>query len=80
MRWTFKKNTESSTIIYIGYSYGFDESCDGVIVYDKKKEEAIIEKHSKTCDEFDSKRALQFVYGLIEDDQLNFEKYTICTG
>lgn len=80
MRWTFRKNNEDVNTIEIGYSYGSDETCDGVIIYEKDTEDVFVKKHSYSCDEFESKRAFQFIYGLIEDKKLTSKKYILCTG
>nr|DAW47692.1 MAG TPA: hypothetical protein [Caudoviricetes sp.] len=80
MRWVFKKNTENDNIIEIGYSHNNDD-CDGIIIYDKKLQILNIKKYSDGCDEYDSKRAFQFIYGLLEEDNvLTFKKHIICTG
>lgn len=80
MRWTFKKNFENAEIIEIGYSHGNNEKCDGVIIYEKSTNTLNVKKHSQGCDEYDSKRTYQFIYGLLDTGNLSFEKYIICTG
>ena len=80
MRWVFKKNSENQNVIEIGYSYGTDDSCDGVITYDKSKEELKLKRLSESASELKSERAFQYIYGLLDDNELTYKKYIVCTG
>lgn len=79
MKWTVKKINENTSSILIGYSYLTDE-CDGLIFYDKSTEAFSVNKQSVSCDDFESKRLYQFLYGIIEDKKLTDKKYNIVTG
>ena len=80
MRWTFKKINENDLNVLIGYSHGHNESCDGIILYDKKAKKLDIEKLSEGCDRYDSERAFQYIYGLLSHNELTTEPRLICTG
>jgi hypothetical protein len=79
VKWTVVKNSENSSVIIIGYSYITDE-CDGIIEYNKSNETFSVIKRANGCDDFDTKRLFQFLFGLIEDEKLSEKKYNIVIG
>lgn len=79
MKWTVMKNKETNEQIEIAYSFNSDV-CDGVIKYDKKKEEFSILRTSETCDSYESERLYQFLFIAIDDNLLTSEKYNIVLG
>jgi hypothetical protein len=64
--------------IIIAYSKG--ESFDGSIRYDKQKRTFEVISLASDCDEFDSKRLFQFLYGLVNQNTLSFKPYSVRIG
>lgn len=78
MIWNVKKTKENEKEILIAYSHS--ESLDGVISYDKEKEFFEIKIQATDCDEYDSRRIFQFLYGMIMKNILSFDSYSIVIG
>jgi hypothetical protein len=76
--WNVKKTSEDIKEIMIAFSKG--KSFDGSIRYDKQKQTFEIISLAGDCDEYDSKRLFQFLYGLIIQNTLSFEPYSVRIG
>jgi hypothetical protein len=74
MNWWYKKLYEDEKIIRVAYSYEENQSCDGILVYNKETKAITVEKMSDGADEFDTGRAKQHLYGCIRDNLLSFDK------
>jgi len=71
---------ENDENIIIGYSYSKNESCDGVLKYDKNQKELIIEKLSEGADEGGTKMLFSILYGILGNGGLSNEVKMIATG
>lgn len=86
MIWTLKKISENDKSIVIGYSYGNNHSCDGIIVYDKLTHEntlkklSYIEGKSEHFAHFVGEKAFQFIHGLLRQNKLTERPYIVVTG
>jgi hypothetical protein len=65
MRWLIKKIEETTDYILIGYSYEQNETCDGILRYDKKTEEITVVKYSDGASEISTKRLFPHIYGVL---------------
>lgn len=80
MRWTIYRERNTDNNITIRYSYEDDDSCDGVIVYDRKTEEFSIIKLSSSADKFVTEWLCGLLYGVLNDDSYTEKKRVICVG
>lgn len=80
MVWHVKLLNENESYIHIAYSCEEDESLDGIIVYDKNKDDFYIEKLSKNGGEFGAKRTIGKLWGLINTPRLSEKPFRICCG
>jgi len=80
MLWYVKKQTEDDNNILINYSYEENKNCDGLLKYNKKSDEIIIEKMSQGADEFATKWLFQHIYRLIDKNELTQNKRIIAIG
>ena len=78
MIWYVKKIEENEDHIIIEFSKSV--IYDGRIRYDRKRECFTAISIPKDCDEFDRKRLFQFLYGLIDQNKISFNLYSIRTG
>ena len=78
MIWNVKKVEETEEFIIIAYSK--NSSFDGMIKFDKQKEEFEVISIANDCDEFESERLFQFLYTLITQNTLSFQSYSIRIG
>jgi hypothetical protein len=69
MRWYIKKNEETTDYILIGYSYEQNETCDGILRYDKKTEEITVVKYSDGASEISTKLLFSLLYGVISGEK-----------
>ena len=80
MRWYVKKQTENKDSILINYSYETNDTCDGLLKYDKSLDKITIEKTSDGADESATKWLFSHIYGLLDKNELNEKKYMIAIG
>ena len=80
MRWYVKKQVENSDVILINYSYEKNDTCDGLLKYDKLSDKIIIEKMSVGADEFSTKWLFSHIYRLLDKNELNEKKYMVAIG
>jgi len=80
MRWYVKRKSEDEKSIFISYSYEKNDTCDGLLRYDKTTDKIEIEEMSEGADEFATKWLFRHVYGLLDDKKLNGEKRMIAIG
>jgi len=80
MLWFVNKKTENDENIIIGYSYSKNDSCDGILKYDKNQEELSIEKLSEGADEGVTKMLFSILYGILGNGGLSKDKKMIATG
>jgi len=80
MRWYVKKQSENNDNILINYSYEKNDTCDGLLKYNKISDKITIEKMSDGADEFATKRLFSHIYGLLDKNQLNEKRYMVATG
>jgi len=80
MKWYVKLLKKEDANIFIAYSYEKNSSCDGVLRYDKNKEDISIEKMSDGA----SKTATEMVFGnihiLLEKNEITENRKCICIG
>ena len=78
--WHVKKEYEDSQNIAINYSFETDDSCDGLLLYDKVSKEISIVRLSKTSNENVAKRAYCPIRHLLSMNGLTEQKKRIATG
>lgn len=78
MIWNVKKNKETESSILIEFSK--NDTFDGIIEFDKKKEQFELVSAAKDCDEFETERLFQFLYALLQQNTLSFKPYSIRIG
>ena len=80
MRWYVKKQMENNENILINYSYEKNDTCDGLLKYDKISDKITIEKMSDGADEFATKWLFSHIYGLLDKKELNDNKHMVAIG
>ena len=80
MRWYIKKQTENNESILINYSYEKNDTCDGLLKYDKISEKITIERISNGADEFATRWLFSHIYGLLGKKELTEKKHMIAIG
>ena len=80
MRWYVKKQTESNDSILINYSYEKNDTCDGLLKYDKMSDKITIEKMSDGADEFATKWLFSHIYRLLDRNELNEKRHLVAIG
>lgn len=80
MNWHYRKNFEVNGIVEVGYSYENNETCDGIIQYDKTTRTSTIEKISEGCSLGVAQRGARFIPMLIDEDKLTEKVFNIRTG
>lgn len=80
MNWYFKKMSETEDIIEIGFSYGVNETCDGILLYDKKTLMPTVVKNSEGPNEYANRKCGQFVHHLVRDNKLSEQVVRVCSG
>ena len=80
MRWYVKKQSENNADILINYSYEKNDSCDGLLKYNKISDEITIEKMSDGADDFSTKWLFSHIYNLLDKNELNEKRYLIAIG
>ncbi|MGF7045159.1 hypothetical protein [Fusobacterium sp. PH5-44] len=66
MRWIIKKISEDKSKIMIAYSFDTNYSCDGIIEYNKEKEEFTINKMSEGATEGFTKWLFQHLWSFVD--------------
>jgi len=80
MRWYVKKQIENSDAVLISYSYEKNDTCDGLLKYNKSTDEISIEKMSDGADEFATRWLFQHIYSLLADNKLTNTRRTVAIG
>ena len=80
MIWHIKKEYETQNEILISYSYGENKACDGLIKYDKTKDDFSVEKLSDGESESSTELVYEFAYGLMQKNKLTEKRYVVQTG
>ena len=80
MRWYVQKQEENNDNILINYSYETNDTCDGLLKYDKYSNKITIEKISAGADEFATKWLFSHIYRLMNENQLNEKRYMVAIG
>ena len=80
MRWYIKKQSENTNNILINYSYENNDTCDGLLKYDKSSDEITIEKISDGADELATKWLFSHIYRLLDKNELNEKRHLVAIG
>jgi len=80
MRWYVKKQSENNDDILINYSYEKNDTCDGLLKYNKVSDKITIEKISDGADEFATKWLFSHIYGLLDKNELNGQRHMVAIG
>lgn len=80
MCWYFKKNNETPTEIEIGYSFEKNDTCDGVILYNKESMQNTVKQLSQGSVLFNAERGFQFIHRLIREGLLTEKVFNVRTG
>lgn len=80
MNWHFKKNSEINGIIEVGYSFEQNETCDGIIIYEKSSKKPVIKKLSNGSSLGVAQRGSRFLHCLIGEDKLTERVFNVRTG
>ena len=80
MRWYVKKQSENGKEILINYSYEKNDSCDGLLKYDKDNDKISIEKMSDGADEFATNWLFQHIYRLVSNGELTENMRVVAVG
>ena len=80
MRWYVKLLKEDEKNVYIGYSYEKNNSCDGVLQYNKGTENIDIEKLSDGADEFSTRWLFGNLYNLIRKKAITGTPRVVAIG
>jgi hypothetical protein len=80
MRWYVKKQIENNDCIFIDYSYEKNDTCDGLLKYDKDSKNITIEKMSDGADEFATKWLFSHIHGLLRRNELNEKIRMVAIG
>lgn len=74
------KNSENENDIYINYSYENNDSCDGLLRYNKINDNITIEKLSDGADLSATKWLFPHIYSLLDKNNLTESKKRISIG
>jgi hypothetical protein len=80
MRWYVKKQSEDDKSIFINYSYEKNDTCDGLLKFDKGERKFEIVEMSEGADDFATRWVFPHIRGLITNNELNGEKRKIAVG
>ena len=80
MRWYIKKNSETPEEILIDYSHEANDTCDGLISFNKVSHHFEIRRLSDGSDEFITEWLYRHAIGYIEDGTLGEKKRIVAIG
>ena len=80
MRWYVEKRSENENKILINYSYEKNDSCDGLLAFDKPTKEISIEKLSDGADDFSTRWLFQHIYRLVKNNELTEKRRVVAIG
>ncbi|MGI6530438.1 MAG: hypothetical protein ACOX3J_12310 [Clostridia bacterium] len=80
MIWYVKLLEQNEDFVTIGYSFEQNDTCDGIIKYEKKDDRFLIEFLSEGCNEFNTKRLFPHLYRLMDNGSLTFRPYMVAIG
>lgn len=81
MEWHVRLRSEDDKELLIEYSYATNESCDGLLKYDKPSKSITVEKVSEGADfEYATMGLFVPLRYLLKEGKINGKKKRVCTG